>query len=193
MSALPKRCFSSEEYLALEEKAGYKSQFIAGEIFAMAAAEPDHVIIQSNVVGELRNRFRGRPCNVFGSDLRVKAQDSQLYTYPDASALCGVAEYDATCRPRSLTNPQAIFEVLSPSTELFDRGDKFSRYRRLDSLVDYVLIASAHVRVEHYVRQRGNAWELTEYDQLSDVVPLRSVDCELPLAEIYHQVRFGDA
>ena len=192
MSALPKRCFTPEEYLALEEKAEYKSQYVAGEIFAMAGAQPSRVIIQTNLAGELRNRFRGRECYVFSSDLRVKTPEGDLYTYPDLSTVCGKPEFDAA-KPPSLLNPQVIFEVLSPSTEAFDRGDKFARYRRLESLTDYVLVASEQVRVEHYVRQGSDAWILTEYRQLSDRAPLQSVGCELPLEEIYHRVTFSDA
>lgn len=190
MSALPKRYFTPEEYLELECKADYKSQYVAGEIYAMSGAQSPHVLIQCNLIGELRNLFRGKGCNVFSSDMRVRAERREMYTYPDASALCGKPEFDFSSKPESLLNPQVIFEVLSPNTEAFDRGDKFARYRRLESLSDYVLVSSEQVRVEHYVRQQGGVWALTEYDQPEHRVPLRSVDCELPLAEIYYQVEF---
>ncbi len=185
MSALPKRYFTPEEYLALEVKADYKSQYVVGEIYAMSGAQSSHVLIQCNLIGELRNLFRGKSCNVFSSDMRVRTPRGDLYTYPDVSALCGKPEFDHSSKPESLLNPQVIFEVLSPSTEAFDRGDKFARYRRIESLTDYVLVSSEQMRVEHYVRQEGGVWAFTEYDQSEHRVPLRSVDCELPLAEIY--------
>jgi Uma2 family endonuclease len=191
MTALPKRHFTATEYLELEVKADYKSQFVAGEIFAMSGAGSPHVIIESNLIGELRNRFRGRSCHVFPSNMRVRVERGDLYTYPDTSVVCGKPEFDSSSRPETLLNPQVIFEVLSPSTELFDRGDKFARYRKLESLTDYVLVASELMRVEHYARQEGGAWTLTEYDRPEHRVPLRSVDCELPLEEIYYQVVGG--
>ncbi len=192
MTALRKRSFTPQEYLELECKADYKSQYVAGEIFSMAGAQSAHVIIGVNLLGELRNRLRSRKCHVFSNDMRVRAESSDLYTYPDASVLCGKPEFDFSSKPESLLNPQVIFEVLSPSTELFDRGDKFARYRKLDSLTDYVLVASEAMRVEHYVRQDGGAWILTVYDQPEQHVPLRSLDCDLQLAEIYYQVTFSE-
>ena len=116
----------------------------------------------------------------------------ELYGYPDVSALCGDPQFDATFRPRTLLNPQVIFEVLSPSTEAFDRGDKFARYRRLGSLTDYVLVTSEFMRVEHFVRQENGVWGMTEYDQPDDLVPLRPLDCALSLAQIYRRVTFPD-
>ncbi len=190
MSALPKRFFTPQEYLALEEKAEYKSQYVAGEIFAMAGAEPWHVEIAGNIAGELRNLFRGKSCKVYGADMRVRVDVGDLWTYPDVSALCGTPRFDSSSNPRSLLNPQVIFEVLSPSTEAFDRGDKFARYRRIESLTDYVLVASDQMRVEHYVRQAGAAWTLNEYSDPADCVPLVAVGCELPLEEIYYRVTF---
>lgn len=190
MSALPKRYFTPEEYLALEEKAEYKSQYVAGEVYAMAGAQPWHIEIVDNLTGALRTQFRGRPCKSYSTEMRVRVPPGDLWTYPDVSALRGEPKFDTSSNPISLLNPQVIFEVLSPSTELFDRGDKFARYRRLESLTDYVLVASEQRRVEHYVRENGNSWKLTEYDQLSDRVPLRGIGCELPLEEIYLQVTF---
>ena len=191
MSALPKRYFTPEEYLELECKADYKSQYVAGEIYAMSGAQSPHVLIQCNLIGELRNLFRGKTCNVFSSDMRVRASRSEMYTYPDASALCDKPKFDHSSKPESLLNPQVIFEVLSPSTEAFDRGDKFARYRQIESLTDYVLVSSEQMRVEHYVRLEGGPWLLTEYNQPEHRVPLCSVNCELLLTEIYLQVEFS--
>ena len=190
MTAVPKRYFTPAEYLELEAKADYKSQYVAGEIFSMAGAQSPHVLIAVNLAGELRNRLRGKNCDVFSSDMRVRVEQGDLYTYPDVAVVCGPPEFDHSSEPQSLLNPQVIFEVLSPGTESFDRGDKFARYRKLASLTDYVLVASEFMRVEHYVRQDGGTWVLRDYDRPEDREPLRSVDCELPLAEIYYRVTF---
>lgn len=193
MSALPKRYFTPDEYLALEVKADYKSQYVAGEIYAMAGAEHWHIEIMDNLTFALKKRLDDRPCRTYSSDMRVQAAEGELYTYPDLSALCGEPRFDHRLRPGSLLNPQVIFEILSPSTEAFDRGDKFARYRKLPSLTDYVLVASELMRVEHFVRLENGAWIMTEYNQPADEVPLRPLDCALPLAEIYRRVTFpGD-
>ncbi len=198
MSALPKRYFTPEEYLLLEERAPYKSQYIAGEIFpmgeavtgdvsAMGGAQPAHVLIATNIAAGLHFQFRGRPCRVFNADLRVAVEPGNLYTYPDVAALCGEPQYETTRTPASLLNPQVIFEVLSPSTEAFDRGEKFAYYRRLSSLTDYVLVAADRMRVEHYTKQE-RGWILRDLSDSSTVLHLVSVDCELPLAEVYERV-----
>lgn len=160
MSVLPKRYFTPEEYFLLEERSPYKSQYIHGEIFPMgegignppsmmAGAAPDHVLIASNINAGLGIQFRGRPCRVFNADLSVAAAPGDIYTYPDVVALCGQPRYETTHSPASLLNPQLIVEVLSPSTEAYDRGDKFLFYQRLASLTDYVLVAADRMRVEH--------------------------------------------
>ena len=193
MSALPKRLFTPEEYLELELKAEYKSQYVAGEIYAMAGAQPEHVALAANLTGMLYTQFRGRPCQVYSSDLRVRVKPGDLWTYPDVAALCSPPRFETMVNPHSLLNPQVIFEVLSPSTEAFDRGEKFARYRLLESLVDYVLVSSEQMRVEHFVRQADGSWQYKEYHQPDDRLPLASVGCELPLAEIYERVTFPDS
>ena len=190
MGALPKRYFTPEEYLNLEVKAEYKSQYVGGEIYAMAGVEPWHIEIVDNLTFALKTQFGDRPCKSYATDMRVRSKAGELYTYPDVSALCGAPEYDFSKRPSTLLNPQVIFEVLSPSTEAFDRGDKFARYRKLESLTDYVLVASEFMRVEHFVRQGDGTWTLTEYDQPGDRVPLRPLDCALSLADLYRRVAF---
>lgn len=192
MSALPKRYFTQEEYIELENKAEYRSQYVAGEIYAMAGAQPEHIVVNGNLVGLLYNAFRGRPCQAYFADLRVRVKTGDLWTYPDVAALCGPPQWDTSSSPHSLLNPQVIFEVLSPTTEGFDRGDKFARYRRLESLTDYVLVAQDQMRVEHFVRQANGSWTMTEYTTPESVVPLPVVGCELPLAEIYDKVTFPE-
>ena len=189
MSALPKRFFTPEEYLELEAEAPYKSQYFAGEIFAMAGAQPSHDKITSNLIVALGSRFRGRPCNVFTSDMRVRAADD-MYIYPDVTALCGEPKFATIGKqPPSLLNPRVIFEVLSPSTEAFDRGIKFARYRRLETLTDYVLISTHQMRVEHHRLRDDGVWDYEDLGDPDELLRPTSVECELPLAEIYERVK----
>ena len=176
----------------LEEKADYKSQYVGGEIFAMAGVQPWHDAVVQNLTGMFYVRFRGRPCRSFSADIKIRARAGNLWTYADLSALCGTPMFDTSAKPQSLLNPQVIFEVLSPSTEDFDRGDKFERYKRIESLTDYVLVASEKMRVEHYVRQDGGGWLYREYHEGADLLKLASVEAELPLAEIYERVTFPE-
>ena len=203
MGALPKRYFTPEEYLLLESRATYKSQYVAGEIFpmgedtsakvsAMGGAQPIHVLITDNLTVALRTRLRGRPCHSYSSDLRVAIEAGELYTYPDVSALCGQPRFDETHQPASLLNPQVIFEVLSPSTEAFDRGDKFGRYRRLESFTQYVLVSTERRYVEHFVRQVDGSWKFVAYTQPTDSLPLAPLSVELPLVEIYERIEFPE-
>jgi Uma2 family endonuclease len=193
MTSLPTRLFTPEEYLELEVKAEYKSQYVSGEIFALAGTQPWHVKITGNILAGLHSRLRGRNCDVYYADMRLRVKAGDLYTYPDVMALCGQPTFETASSPYSLLNPQVIFEVLSPSTEAFDRGEKFIRYRMLESLTDYVLVASEDMRVEHFVRQTDESWKLQEYNHPGQLLPLASVECELPLAEIYERVVFPDA
>ena len=193
MSALPKRYFTPEEYAMLEEKAAYKSQYVAGEIFAMAGVEPAHDRLAYNLGGMFYVRFRGRDCTCHSADVKVRAKAGDLWTYPDWSIVCGKPQYDSSARPSSLLNPEVIFEILSPSTAAFDRGDKFERYKRIESLTDYVLVASEKMRIEHYVRQANGDWIYREHHDGTDVLKLESVEVELPLAEVYERVTFSEA
>ncbi len=188
MGALPKRYFTPEEYLILEDQAAYKSQFVDGEIFAMAGAAPEHVEITDNLTFSLRSRLRGQPCRSYSNDMRVRTDPGGLWTYPDVVALCGEPLFDRTDRPATLLNPQVILEVLSPSTESFDRGDKLVRYRQLASLTDYVLVSTDRMLVEHHARQPDESWTLRTYDQPAQTLPLGVLGCELPLSEIYERV-----
>ena len=189
MSALPKRFFTPEEYLEREAKAEYKSQYFAGEIFAMAGVQPSHDRVNINLITALHQRFRGQTCHVFTSAIRVRAADD-MYTYPDVTALCGEPKFATTGnQPPSLLNPRVIFEVLSPSTEAFDRGEKFARYRRLETLTDYVLISTHQMRVEHHRLRDDGVWNYEDLGDPDELLRLTSVECELPLAEIYERVK----
>ena len=192
MSALPKRYFTPEEYALLEEHAEYKSQYVGGEIFALAGTQPWHDDIVQNLTKMFYKRFEGRPYRLHSADVKVRARAGDLWTYPDLSVVCGERRYDTSANPHSLLNPQAIFEVLSPTTEAFDRGDKFTRYQTIESLTDYVLVASERMRVQHFARQTTGGWLYREFHAPADVVRLAGVEAALPLAEIYEGVAFPD-
>ncbi len=186
MAALQKSFYTPEQYLALERQASYKSEYVNGGIFAMAGASREHNQIAFNIAGELHGQLKNRPCLAYVNDMRVKVSATGLYTYPDVAAMCGEPQFEDE-QMDTLLNPSVIIEILSPSTEAYDRGDKFAHYRRLPSLMEYVLIAQDKVRVEHYIRQ-DRRWVLTELDGLDDRLGLVSIQCEIPLREIYAKV-----
>jgi Uma2 family endonuclease len=175
-----------QEYLARERVAETRSEYIGGRIHAMTGASRKHNVIAGNVFAQLHARFRGRPCEVFVSDMRVRVSDTATYTYPDVVALCGEPEFEDT-EVDTLLNPAVIFEVLSESTERYDRGQKFAQYRRLGSLREYVLVSQDRVLVEHFARQ-GDVWVLTEFSDLDGSLPLPALDAELRLRDVYERV-----
>lgn len=190
MSALPQaqRKLTVEEYFVLERDSLEKHEFFAGEIFAMAGGSRQHSLISGNVLAELRTVLRQGACEVYGSDLRVYVPATGLYTYPDLSVACPpefLAEH-----PDTLINPASLIEVLSDSTEAYDRGKKFENYRTISSLTDYILIAQDRILIEHYTRQSDGGWLLHEVrtgGSLS-LTTLPCAKCEIPLAEIYQRV-----
>jgi len=187
MSAQPKARLTPEEYLAIERKAEYKSEYYAGEMYAMSGGSRQHDRITSNIIASLHAQLRNRPCSVYTSNMRVRVNPTGLYTYPDVSVVCG-EELFIDEQVDTLLNPTVIIEVLSPSTEAYDRGDKFGHYRKLESLMEYVLIAQDKYHVEHYVRQPDNQWLLSETESVQDTVHLPSVNCDLALADVYEKV-----
>ena len=179
--------YTPEEYLALERQAQCKSEYYAGEIFAMAGASRWHNLIVTNVLRELSLQLKGRPCTTYPSDMRVKVSPTGLYTYPDITVVCGEARFEDN-QQDTLLNPTLIVEVLSESTEAYDRGGKFAHYRKLASLMEYVLITQTKPHIEPYLRQPDNRWLLAEADSLSDTIHLPSIECHLALAEVYDKV-----
>lgn len=178
---------SPEEYLEIERKAARKSQYLNGEILAMAGASRPHNLIVANLVGELRNQLRGGPCEVYASDMRVRVRDTGLYTYPDVTVVCGAADLEDE-HGDTLLNPTALIEVLSPSTANDDRGWKGEHYRRIPSLREYVIVAQGEARVERYRRRGQREWLLTEVVGLDQTVELASAGCGLALRDIYERV-----
>jgi Uma2 family endonuclease len=180
------------EYLAHERQAEIKSEYWRGELYAMAGASPRHSLIAANIVTQLVLQLRKRSCTVHASDLRVKINASGLYTYPDVVVVCGRPQYEDR-EQDSLLNPSLIVEVLSPSTEAYDRGAKFAHYRTVESLVDYLVVAQDQPVVEHFVRQPGDHWLLTGYRVMAAVASILSLECQLPLDEVYAKVEWEEA
>ncbi len=190
MSALQKPFLTPEQYLEIERQAENKSEYYAGQMFAMAGASRAHNLIVGNVVREIGNRLKGRPCETYPSDMRVLVSAAGLYTYPDVSVACGEPEFwDG--KIDVLLNPVVIFEVLSDSTEAYDRGAKFALYQRLASLQEYVLVSQNTPRVETYLRQTGDTWLYSRVDGLNADAVLQTLSCRLPLPELYDRVTFA--
>jgi Uma2 family endonuclease len=187
MSLQPKAHLTPEEYLAIERKAEYKSEYFNGEMFAMAGASERHISIVANLMYILVGQLRGRPCKAYSNDMRVRVSPTGLYTYPDVVVVCGQARF-ADDQKDTLLNPTLLVEVLSDSTKDYDRGGKFEHYRTLTSLSEYVLIDQDKYHVEHFVRQPENRWLLSETNRLEDTLHLSSIDCDLALTEVYDKV-----
>ena len=181
---------TSEEYLARERAADYKSEYFDGEIFAMAGALEPHNLIAANVLAKLHAQLELRPCRVYPSDMRLKVSATGLYTYPDVVVVCGEPQFDDDEEFDTLLNPTLIVEVLSKSTENHDRTTKFEHYSKLKSLQEYLLVAQSRPRVELFTKQSEGCWILAVFENLEDVVKLASIDCELALKNIYAKVEF---
>jgi len=186
MSSLPKHYYTPEEYLERERLADYRSEYFAGEIFAMAGASRTHNLIVGNVSASLTTQLRERPCEVYANDMRVQADQARQYSYPDVVVVCGEAQF-RDGREDTLSNPVVIVEVLSPSTEANDRGEKFMRYRQTPSLTDYVLLSQYARRIEHFVKQPDGSWRMTEANG-EDSLLLASTACVLSLADVYNKI-----
>jgi Uma2 family endonuclease len=188
MSLQPKPGYTFEAYLAAErEELEVRHEFVAGEVFAMVGATANHNIIVANIIHELVAQMKGRPCLVFSNDMRVRIEGADASTYPDVLALCGERQFHDDRRD-VLLNPSLIVEVLSPSTEAYDRGGKFAIYRRLASLREYLLVSQDKVAAELYVRQAEGRWLLSEYSRPDAEIPLSSLDCCLAVREIFDKV-----
>ena len=182
--------FSPEEYLAFERGTDARHEYLDGHVYAMAGESIEHSRICVNVAGELRARLKGRPCEVLSPNMKVVTSPSGLFSYPDVVVICGEPQfYDE--RRDILTNPTVVFEVLSPSTEAYDRGEKFLRYRtHIETLREYTLVSQHRPLVEHYVRQPDGSWSYSSAGSLAEAVALVSIDCSLPLSEIYDRIVF---
>jgi Uma2 family endonuclease len=176
-----------EEYLEQERRAEVRSEYLDGETFAMAGASLAHNQIVGNLLVAIREQLRDRGCGVWATDLRVRVEATGLHAYPDVVAVCGEPRLVADDHLDTLIEPQLIVEVLSPSTEAWDRGGKFAHYRTVPSLDDYVLVAQDQLLVEHYARQSDDRWLLTTATSPDDELDL-ALGAKLLLARIYERV-----
>ena len=189
MPVQPKPLLTPEQYLEIERKAETKSEFYKGEMFGLPGAHFAHSQLVWKLIALLDGQLRP-PCVGAPSNMRVRIASTGLYTYPDVVVVCGELQF-ADPHVDTLLNPNLIFEVLSPSTEAYDRGKKFEHYSSIPSLNTYVLIASDRVHVDVYVRQTDDKWLRSSANSLEETVPLTSVGCQLPLAELYANVHLS--
>jgi Uma2 family endonuclease len=190
MSAnLKQRLFTPEEYLAVERMAESRSEYLEGMISAMVGASSAHSMITFNVSVALGKQLHGKPCRGFSSDMKVQTSDERLYAYPDLTIACGKLHFRDENKD-VLLNPKVIIEVLSPSTEDYDRSKKFALYKRIESLTDYLLIAQDRPTIDHYRKNEEGDWLLRDTYGLGASVQIASIECALPLAEVYDGVTF---
>jgi Uma2 family endonuclease len=182
--------YTEQEYLELERKAEYKSEFFGGEIFAMAGTTNPHNIITVNFLILLGTKLKGKGCRPYGSDMRVHTPINSLYAYPDISVVCGEKKFLDNVFD-TLLNPAFICEVLSKSTADYDTGGKFMRYRSIESLKEYWVISSLECRLQKFVKQTNGSWLLTETTNVNDKVLIESLGEEVPLSEVYFEVDFS--
>jgi Uma2 family endonuclease len=190
--ALPEtsRRLTEDEYLQIERAAEFKNEFFEGEMFAMAGGTLRHSLIATNLARECGNRLKGARCVPFNSDLRIKIAATGLFTYPDLSVICGPPEFVPGTEDTVL-NPTVVVEVLSDSTEAYDRGKKFEHYRQIDTLQEYLLVSQKEPRIEQFIRQADNRWLLNEAAGLDAMLEVPSLRITLSLAEVFAQISFS--
>ncbi len=179
---------SVEEYLAFERAADNKHEYDDGEIIAFAGASRQHNLVGGNTFRHLGNQLEGRPCEVYMTEMRVRVTPTK-YVYPDVAVVCGEPEF-ADEEFDILLNPTVVIEVLSPSTESRDRGDKLQYYGALESVKDYLLIDQDRIRVDHYIKHSPSEWNLHVYTEAEDKIEIASIGCNLSVAAVYARVNF---
>lgn len=192
MSNVPNRKLTPAEYLEFERGSEAKHEYYKGEIFAMAGTSRRHSLIAGNIFGLIHKQFKGRPCEVHQTEMRVKINATGLYTYPDIVAVCGKPEFE-DAELDVLLNPLVIVEVLSKSTEFYDRKQKFAHYKSVASVSTYVLVSQSQPLVERLVRQPDEQWLLWSSNQLDSELVLEDIDCRLSLRDIYSKIDFDDS
>ncbi len=189
MASVPKARMTSEQYLAQERVAEFRSEFYLGETFAMAGASRPHNLIVGNIFAKIHGQIANRDCEVYQGDMRVKINATGLYVYPDLAVACAKPKFEDS-NLDTLLNPRVLVEVLSKSTESYDRGTKWRHYQSLASLQEFLLVSQSTALVEHYTRTADEQWLYVAYDEPTQLVALGSIDCRLPLDQIYTKVSF---
>jgi Uma2 family endonuclease len=188
MSTVASTFLTPQEYLERERAAERKSEYYGGEMFAMAGASFAHVVIVTNLVAELATKLKQKACGVYSTDLRLAVSPTGLYTYPDLMIICGKPVF-VDAHLDTVTNPVVVIEVLSSSTEGYDRGRKFESYRAIPSLMEYLTVSQDKIHVEIHTRQTDDTWLLKDVRD-SGPVKLQSIGVELQLSDIYEKVEF---
>lgn len=184
--------FTAEDYLAFERDADVRHEFVDGEIFAMAGESLSHSRVCSNLLGEAHIKLKGGSCEALSPNMKVRTSAASMFAYPDLTIVCGEPQLHDS-KKDVLTNPKVIFEVLSPSTEKYDRTTKFLRYRMgNETLSDYILVSQDMAFVEHFSKQSDGNWNYRSFAALDDVLDIKSVGIELSLTEIYNRVELLD-
>ena len=200
MTALPQKKLTEAEYLAIENAAEFKSEFYRGvmyplhrdEVTGMAGASPQHNRVRENLTIKIGSQLFDLPCQSFSSDQRVRLTLSGMYAYPDIVIVCDRPQY-AEVDPNTLCNPQIVIEVLSPSTERYDRGFKFAQYRQQPTLREYILVSQDEMRIERYVRQSDNTWTLAEFTDPAGEFSLATARARVSLHDVYRNVIFPES
>ncbi len=190
MSAIPKTKLTSAEYLEFERKSEERHEYFDGEIFAMSGAKRNHNKITTNLSGLVWQHLKGKNCENYSNDMRVFVPETGLYTYPDLVIVCGEPIFQDDVFD-TLLNPILLIEVLSDSTEGYDRGKKFQHYRSIESLQEYILVSQNEARVEKYVRHGDGFWLLSEAVGIDSEIEFSSIECKIALAEVYDKIDFA--
>ena len=191
MSAIPKTKLTPEEYLEFERKSEERHEYFDGEIFAMSGAKRNHNKITTNLSGLIWQHLKGKNCENYSNDMRVFIPATGLYTYPDLVVVCGEPKFQDDVFD-TLLNPVLIVEILSETTESYDRGKKFMHYRSIESLREYVLISQEEALIEKYVKSGDGFWVLSEAVGTKSQIKFDSIDCVVALKEVYNRVNFSD-
>lgn len=191
MSAIPKTKLTAEEYLEFERKSEERHEFFAGETFAMSGAKRNHNKVVGNLSGLIWQHLKGKDCEFYPTDMRVFVPETGLYSYPDLVVVCGEPIFQDDVLD-TLLNPFILIEVLSDSTESYDRGKKFQHYRSIESLQEYVLVSQDEARGEKYVRHGDGFWLLSEAVGVDSEIEFSAIECKIPLAEIYDKIDFSE-
>ena len=178
---------SEDEYLEMERASDTKNEYFKGEIYAMSGASRKHNLIVANLIMEIGLQLKNKPCRVYPSDMRLKVEKTSLHTYPDIMVVCGPERF-VDEKEDTLLNPDVIIEVLSDSTESYDRGEKFLNYRQIDSLKEYVLIWQKQAKIEKYSRVNTTSWTLSETNETQQSISLDSIECTLDIASVYDKI-----
>ncbi|MBF0200259.1 MAG: Uma2 family endonuclease [Desulfamplus sp.] len=193
MNILPKKKtrITPDEYLEIDSNSDIRHEYFNGDIFAMTGSSLRHNIINTNISRELGNRLiaKNSNCNVLSNDMRVKVQEIEKYTYPDIAVVCGEIELEDG-KFDTLMNPVIIIEILSDSTEAYDRGKKFFHYRLIPSLQEYILVSQYFCLVERFIRKDDATWNLSSYDRMEQTLRIESIGCDVPLSDIYRWIEF---